>query len=424
MNSRLFAKGILIGYLILLMALPAGVLAQDYGGGRTFTQQELDQMLAPIALYPDALLAQLLVAATYPDDVADAARWAQQNRNLTGDTLNDAVDQQDWDLSVKALVPFPQVLAMMADKPGWTQDVGDAFLSQQDQVMDTIQNLRSKARAQGNLRDTSEQRVVDEENTIQIEPVNPQIIYVPTYDPLWVYGPWWWPAYPPFYIYPPGAVFTAGFFGFAAGIWVGTGWCHGWGHWDWHHHRVYTNVNRNVNINRNFSNRNIQTTRWRHDPSRGRSAAYRSAPGAQRIGQGRVGSPDNRKGYRGYGQDGGAVGLSGTDRQGRGQAGVKTGTRPTAESTLKGLQQREGRSVSGAERTGRSAFEGSGRGDRAKMNSQRGAASRGSISGGGYRGGAGRAYQGGGGAYRGGGGGGGGGGHPGGGGGGGVNIRR
>jgi hypothetical protein len=408
MNTRLFTKGILIGFLILLMALPAGVLAQDYGGGRTFSQQELDQILAPIALYPDSLLAQLLVAATYPNEVADAAQWAQQNRNLTGETLNDAVDQQDWDLSVKALVPFPEVLAMMADKIDWTQDVGDAFLAQQDQVMDTIQNLRAKARAQGNLQDTSEQRVLVEENTIQIEPVNPQIIYVPTYDPLWVYGPWWWPAYPPYYIYPPGAVFTAGFFGFAAGIWVGTGWCHGWGHWDWHHHRVYTNVNRNVNINRNISTHNIQTRTWRHDPSRGKGDVHRVGASRQRGSQGKVGSVENRREFRGHDQDGRATGLSGTERKGQGQAGVKTGAKPTAESTLKGLQQREGKGVSGSERAGKTAFEGSGRGDRARINSERGATSRGSVSGGGYRGGAGGAYRGGGGGYRGGGGGGGG----------------
>jgi hypothetical protein len=418
MCTGIIHKRTLIGLLVLLMVAPPWVLAQNSGsGGRTFSQQELDQMLAPIALYPDALLAQILVAATYPDDLMDAARWVEQNRNLTGDTMNDAVDQQDWDLSVKALVPFPQVLAMMSEKIDWTQDVGDAFLSQQDNVMDTVQKLRAKARAQGNLENTSEQKVVVEQETIQIEPVNPEIVYVPAYDPLWVYGPWWWPGYPPYYIYPPGVLFTAGFFGFASGVWVGRGWCHGWGHWDWHHHRVYTNVNRHVNINRHISTHNIQTARWQHDPSRGKGAAYRGGVSSQQLGRGAVGTAESRKDFRGHGQGVKAGGVSEADRQGRSQAGVGTGTRPTADSTLKGLQQRGGSGGAGYDRAGKTAFEGSGRGDQARTNSQRGAASRGSSIGGAYRG------SGGGGGYRGGGGvrggsGGGGGGHGGGGGGG------
>ena len=153
-------------------------------------------MLAPIALYPDSLLAQILIAATYPDQVMEADRWLKANANLKGDALNNAMDTMDWDLSVKALAPFPQVLDMMAEESAWTQRLGEAFLAQQADVMASIQRLRQKAQDAGNLKTTEQQKVVVKGEAIEIEPVT-EVVYVPRYNPVVVYGPWWWPAYPP-----------------------------------------------------------------------------------------------------------------------------------------------------------------------------------------------------------------------------------
>jgi len=246
--------------------VPSG---QTSGTAGTFSQEQLDQLLAPVALYPDSLLAQILVASTYPLEVVEADRWVKRNKNLKGDQLNDALDQTNWDLSVKALAPFPDVLSMMSEKLDWTQKLGDAFLGQEADVMNTIQNLRAKARAQGNLQDTKEQRVLVQGDAIEIQPANPTIIYVPTYNPTVVYGSWWYPSYPPYYFNPVGATVAAGVFGFAAGVAVGAAWNSGWGHWNWGGGNYNANVNRNVNINRNNINvANIQTSNWQHESAR------------------------------------------------------------------------------------------------------------------------------------------------------------
>src|SRR5512142_3088855 len=190
MNSKTLLMRALIGFLILIMAVPPGTIAQNTEGSAqssgtnaTFTQEELDQMLAPIALYPDSLLAQILVAATFPNDVVEADQWVRQNEDLKGDNLNAALDKMDWDLSVKALVPFPKVLAMMSDKLDWTKRLGDAFLAQENDVMDTVQSLRAKAYAQGNLKSTNQQKVVVKGESVIIEPANPRVVYVPAYNP-------------------------------------------------------------------------------------------------------------------------------------------------------------------------------------------------------------------------------------------------
>jgi hypothetical protein len=325
MNRRVTYLRVLVGFLVFLMAAPPGILAQSSGTGGAFRQEELDQMLAPIALYPDSLLGQILVAATYPDQVVEADQWVTQNNDLKGDDMNAALDRMDWDLSVKALVPFPQVLGMMSDKREWTQRVGDAFLAQQADVMDTIQSLRAKAHAQGNLRSTEQQKVVVRGESIEIEPANPRVIYVPTYNPTVIYGSWWHPAYPP-YAYSPyyphhaydphytGAGFvTAGLFGFAAGIAVGSVWHSGWGHWDWHRHNVYVNVNRHININRNDIRRSdIRSSSW-HDVNRHR--------GAQRSGR--------------------EVVEKSRSKPTSGKAEMKNRARPTADSMNKGPKQGE-----------------------------------------------------------------------------------
>jgi hypothetical protein len=165
------------------MMAPYGAFAQDAAPGAKFSQQQLDQMLAPIALYPDSLLAQVLIAATYPDQVIEAERWLKGNANLKGDALNNTLDTMNWDLSVKALAPFPQVLAMMAEQSAWTQSLGEAFIAQQADVMDSVQNLRQKAHTAGNLKTTTEQKVVVKGDIVEIEPVNPTVVFVPRYNP-------------------------------------------------------------------------------------------------------------------------------------------------------------------------------------------------------------------------------------------------
>jgi hypothetical protein len=270
MNTNRYYTRALAGLLVVLLAAPAWAFAQDADTGKTFRQEELDQMLAPIALYPDSLLAQILVASTYPAQVTEADRWVRENGNLKGDALNSALDRMDWDLSVKALVPFPQVLAMMDDKLSWTDRLGEAFLAQQTDVMSTVQKLRARAQAQGNLNSTPQQTVVVKDNDIEIAPTNPEMVYVPAYDPSVIYGSWWYPAYPPYAwapIFPGGPFITYGLLGFAAGIAVASAWSWGWGSWDWGHGDININVNRNMNINRNHIG-GFRTASWHHEMGR------------------------------------------------------------------------------------------------------------------------------------------------------------
>ena len=186
-------------------AKPAAALKQEEAPSKVFKQEELDQLLAPIALYPDNVLTQILIASTYPLEVVQAERWMKQNKSLKGDALKAALDKQPWDDSVKALVPFSEVLNMMSEKLDWTQKLGDAFLAQQKGVMDTVQQLRRKAADSGNLKSSKEQELKQEGDIIIIQPADPQVVYVPAYNPAVVYGPWPYPAYPPYpvYVYPP-----------------------------------------------------------------------------------------------------------------------------------------------------------------------------------------------------------------------------
>lgn len=309
-------RNIICGLIVLLLAVPLGALAASAAESKPFKQEQLDQITAPIALYPDSLLAQVLMASTYPLEVVQADRWVKQNSKLKGDSLNAAVDQQDWSASVKALVPFPTVLSMMSEQLDWTQKLGDAFIAQQEDVMDSVQRMRNKAHAQNSLKSTKEQKVIVEEKIIRIEPVNPQVIYVPAYNPVVVYGPWPYPAYPPYYWGPP--AYAPGL-AFAAGVAVGVAWSNGWGHWDWGNHTVNVNVNKNININ-NLKNTNIHTTNWQHDPAHRKGVAYRDESSRQRYSQRPPGSPDARRDYRGHAPDAGASGLHQTGYRDPGQA--------------------------------------------------------------------------------------------------------
>ena len=196
------ALGLLVAALAL--ALPPAARAQSIDEQAiVYTQEELDPLLAPVALYPDALLAQVLTAATYPLEVVQAARFVQANPRLQGDAMARAAQGKNWEPSVTSLVQFPSVLAMMSDKLDWTQQLGDAFMSSPEGVMDTVQSLRAKAQAAGNLQSNAQQQVVMEERYIVIQPARPEVVYVPYYNPVLVYGSWWWPARQPWYWVPP-----------------------------------------------------------------------------------------------------------------------------------------------------------------------------------------------------------------------------
>ena len=197
------ASGFLSIWLLAALAFAPPVQAQEV---EPFKKEEIEQLVAPIALYPDSLIAQILMASTYPLEVVEAARWVKANPNVKEKALEDAMEKQQWDASVKSLTAFPQVLAMMNEKLDMTQKLGDAFLGQQKEVLGAIQALRSKAQAAGNLKSSKEQTVSTAQEAgqtvIKIEPTDPQVVYVPTYPPT-VYGPWPYPAYPPYAYYPP-----------------------------------------------------------------------------------------------------------------------------------------------------------------------------------------------------------------------------
>jgi len=277
--------------LLVLLVSASVVFAQTPPAPRkaAATQQELDQMLAPIALYPDSLLSQILMASTYPLEVVEAARWSRANPGLKGEEAVNAVEQRDWDASVKSLAAFPQVLAMMDQQLEWTSRLGDVFIAQEPQVMETVQSLRQKAYDAGNLRSTEQAYVVQQGDAIAIEPAAPQVVYVPYYDPRVAYGPWWWPAYPPVYWAPwPGYY---GYPGYAAGFFWGPGIIVGSGFFfsscDWHRRNVtvvnVTNVfaNRQVIVNRPV--RTGQPVVWQHDPGHRRGVPYHIASVQQRF---------------------------------------------------------------------------------------------------------------------------------------------
>ncbi|MCX9155764.1 DUF3300 domain-containing protein [Niveibacterium sp. 24ML] len=269
--------------------------------GKVFSQQELDELLAPVALHPDALLAQILMASTYPLDVVETARWRKANPKLEGKALEDALLKQPWDPSVKALATFPTVLDMMSEKLEWTQKLGDAFLGQQKEVMQTVQKLRSKAKEAGSLASTKEQNVTtaNEGGTtiIKIEQSNPEVVYVPTYNPAVVYGSWWYPVPPPYYYYPPAYVPGAAFFTFTAGVIVGGAL---WGNCNW----GGNDININVNKYNNFNKTNISNKEWNHNTDRRRGVPYEGAGAQNRYGSTQARDNKARDEYRGRAEQG------------------------------------------------------------------------------------------------------------------------
>jgi uncharacterized membrane protein YgcG len=381
----------------LTMPMPVGVMAQSAGSATQGTstqgtapaqtvaeaplrQEELEQLLAPIALYPDSLLAQVLMASTYPLEIVQAARWLKANPKVTGKALEEAMQKQRWDPSVKSLTAMPQVLEMMDARIDWTQKVGDAFLAQQAQVMQTVQALRAKASAAGNLKSTPEQQVstVQEggQSVIVIEPANPQVVYVPTYDPAVVYGAWPYPAYPPYYYYPPAYYPGAGMFWFGAGMLVGAAI---WGGCNWGGGGVYIN-HHNYN---NFNRSNIGgDSNWRHNVDHRKGVAYRDQATARQYNRDFSRDAQAREQFRGRGEGGRQATPRGdAARDPGGSAGGRDGAGSSRDGASARTMDRGGasRDFSGGRSGG---FDGVGNGAGTRDISSRGNASRQSMGGG------------------------------------------
>jgi hypothetical protein len=413
--------------------------AQSQPGDQLLKPAQLEALVAPIALYPDALLANVLAASTYPLEVVQADRWITEHKNLKGDALKQQVDKQSWDDSVKALASTSSVLSMMSDKIDWTKNLGDAVLAQQPDVMDAIQRLRSKAYANNKLVTTKQQKVSveQEENkqVIVIEPAQADTMYVPYYEPAVVYGEWPYADYPPYYFGAPPYI-GAGLI--AAGLAFGTAWAIGrWGNYwgggfNWGNRNLYVNhYNRTTNVGNN----------WRHNPAHRQGVRYSNANVQQRFGNNnlRAGS-NNRMDFRG--RDGQQVLRPGQNRPGTGdragdrvgaadrggdRAGARDragGDRANRPDRSAGKQGKGGnraasadraRGGAGANRGGRdTAFRNVSSGRAANAHAARGRASfasagisRASVGGDGFRGGggfSGGGFRGGGGGFRGGGG--------------------
>jgi len=300
---------IVLTSLLVLVLSGSLALAQEYrpaSGRPAFAQQELDQMLAPIALYPDALLSQVLMAATYPIEIVEAARWSRRNSDLDGDRAVRAVEWMDWDPSVKSLVAFPQILARMDENLNWTERLGDAFLAQQADVMDSVQFLRQKADLAGNLGSTEQFRVGRQGPALVIEFANPELIYVPYYNPAVVYGTWWWPTYQPVvwtswpgYYVRPGM--TRGY-AWGPGVHVSRNFF--FGATDWHRRSVHVvNVN-NYYYNPGRAHAQTEITRstsnvWQHNPAHRRDVPYQHASLHQPAGHTGA-APEARRDFRGH----------------------------------------------------------------------------------------------------------------------------
>jgi Protein of unknown function (DUF3300) len=437
-RSWLFAFAIMItstGGVIAQQSSTPATPAQAQPDDTLLKPEQLEALVAPIALYPDALLANMLAAATYPLEVVEADRWVKERKNLKGDALKAEVDKKSWDDSVKALTATPSVLDTMSDKLDWTKSLGDAMLAQQADLMDAIQRLREKARANNKLVSNKQQKVSvqqqDNRQLIMIEPTDPNTMYVPYYEPATVYGAWPYTDYPPYYFgYPSylGAGVVAAGLAFGAGYALGR-WGNYWGGGvNWGNRNVYVNhLNRNnwqhnpahrqgvrynnVNVQQRFGNNNIRAGANNRMDFRGKSGQQVLNPGSNRPnavdrasnvgdrGAGRTGDrADNRgdraanRGDRGGGQRANKAdrGRSNTANRARQGGGNRAAAANRARGGGGGLNVSSGRASAMASARGRASFASAGGGVRA--------------GGGGFRGGGGGGFRGGGGGGRGGGG--------------------
>jgi hypothetical protein len=414
---------LLAASLLLTGAARAQGSTPAAGDPPPFTAQELDSLLAPIALYPDALLAQVLMASTYPLEVVSAARWVKANPDVKGDAALKKVENETWDVSVKSLAAFPSILDMMNEKLDWTQKLGDAFLAQQKEVLASVQRLRQLAKNSGNLESNQQQVVRSEAQSIIIEPAQPQTIYVPSYNPTVVYGTWPYPAYPPYY-YPPNPYYYPGYYpgaALATGLAWGVGIAAGaaligganWGGGD-----VTINANRAANIDRNYSRSSSNS--WQHNSQHRGNAGYRDSASQQKFGSKQGQAQRSRDEFRG--REGGDRGGDRGGRDGAGGDRGGAGDRGGIGGDHGGAGNRGGAGGAAGNRGGGNAFDGvnSGSRDATRGHSSAGGAGRtggsssfggggGSSRSAGAGGGGGRSFSGGGGRAGGGGGRGGGG---------------
>ncbi len=297
MNSRLsFIRRPFAAALAVIVAGTCAVIgAQDTvqsaappTGAQTLSSQQLDNLVAPIALYADPLLTQVLVACTYPLEIVEAQQWLKKNNSLSGEGLMSAAQQQNWDASVQALVAFPDVLAKLNQDIRWTSDLGNAFLAQQADVMSAVQRMRASAEANGRLASSPQQVVTTQtengQSAIEIEPADPQVIYVPTYDPMYIWGPPAWGAYPSLWYPAFGFDFGPGF---DIGLCFGGGGWGGWGGWGWGPNWFGSGVLTNPGFFRHYGSRPgwggfQRSNLWAHDPAHRLGVPY---PNRQLAGQ-------------------------------------------------------------------------------------------------------------------------------------------
>jgi len=377
---------------------------------------QLDSLVAPIALYPDPLLAQVLAASTYPLEIVQLQQWLTKNKDLKDKALADAVQKQPWDPSIQSMAALPDVVKRLADDIGWTTDLGNAVLAQQSDVMDAVQRMRAKAQEKGNLKSTEqmtvETKTVENKSVIVIEQSKPEVVYVPSYDPVVVYGAAPYP-YPPIYYPPPGYYAAGAAISFGVGMVVGAamggGWCCNSG-WSGNNN---ININNNNNFVNNSNRQNINNkgnrtgnrtgsgNSWQHNAQHRGGAPYSNKATANKYGgTARGDSMANRQanarqnqGQRGGGQQAGTM-----DRGGRQQAGASnraTGSANGANRAVDGgggdrVGNRSVSSGSGASSRGGGFGGSSGGGSSARASSSRGSSSMGGSRGGGSRGGGGR----------------------------------
>jgi hypothetical protein len=330
-RMKLFQHGVVPVFLsgcLILAGMPDGLAdptgapsSQQPPQAAQQSPEQLQQLVAPIALYPDPLIGQILAAATYPTEVVDAQQWMHQNQGLTGDALAKEVDKQSWDPSVKALTQFPAVLANLNQNLAWTSELGDAYVNQQQDLTQAIQTMRQRAQNAGTLKSTSQESVTTEGNTIVIQPASTDEVYVPQYNPWLVYGsplavfPSWAP-YPGLYAYGPGIAFGLGI---GVGLFASYGW--GWNHWgcDWHgggavfNHQSFVSHSRSI-VNRASTRNDFHSAQMNHgNHFNGRSAGEHGSPaghGASHAASnlhasaGRHSSASGRSGHGGSGHGG------------------------------------------------------------------------------------------------------------------------
>lgn len=359
-----------IATLAFALALSSPAAALQEKPPTTFSEAQLEQIVAPIALYADDLLAQILMASTYPIEVVQAARWAEKRKGLTGEKLEAELKNETWDPAVKALCGLPDVLKRMNDNLDWTQDLGDAFLGQKAALMAAVQTMRRKAYDEGNLKSGKEQTVTEESDTIiVIESTDPEVVYVPTYYPTSVYGSWGYPVYyyPPLYPPPPAGGM---FFGFTAGVIWGAAI---WGDCDWGHSDIDIDVDHHntfvdrteVDARKNQLKKDGATGgRFQHDASHRKGVAYKNDAVAKQYGAKPGATRVPRDQARGYGDRAGTPAPAARDAAARPAAGE---TRKTTTASSRQAGEKSG-SYSGARNPSQDRAAGS-----------RGSASRGSA---------------------------------------------